>query len=131
MSKRMVTNLLAVLLVAVFLLGLLLLSGCATKYSLTIKDGIPLWESSSYREAKKVEIHYVKKDGVVQFHLIARGVTDDTAEAAMGITNTLTKNAAETGQMWIMGGPLVDMTGQPRGATVAEMAAQLKALNGE
>jgi hypothetical protein len=98
----------------------LMLPACATKYA--YESGDTTFTVSSYREFKRIEVQY----GTL--HITASGVTDDTAEAAVAITTSIGDNAAETGQIWLKGGPLMDMTGRPRGATNAELAAQFKAL---
>ena len=96
------------------------ITGCATSYE--YESGDTTFHVKSFREFKRIEVEYG------DLHIVASGVTDDTAEALIGVTNTLSNTAAATGTAWLMGGPLVDMTGQSRGATAAEMAAQFKAL---
>lgn len=106
----------------IILLMTLLLGGCKTTYSYEA-DGTK-FKVGSYREFQRIEVRY----GTLWIK--ASGVTDDTAEAAVAITSSIATEAADTGQLWLMGGPLKDMTGQPRGATAAEIAAQANAING-
>ena len=59
----------------------LLLTGCATTYEYT--DGTKTFKSKSYRDFKSLEATYG------DFHVVARGVTDDTAEAVMAIADDI------------------------------------------
>ena len=59
----------------------LLLTGCATTYEYT--DGAKTFKSKSYRDFKSLEATYG------DFHVVARGVTDDTAEAVMAIADDI------------------------------------------
>jgi hypothetical protein len=68
------------------LLIVLLLSGCATTYE--VKFGDNTFKARSYREFKNIKVKY--KD----FDLEASGVTDDTAEVVIGVTDDTMENLA-------------------------------------
>ena len=68
-------------LIIAFIITLMVLPGCATTYEYT--DGTKTFKSKSYRDFKSLEATYG------DFHVVARGVTDDTAEAVMAIADDI------------------------------------------
>jgi len=76
-----------VIIIAVIMFVMLLTTqGCATTYE--VKFGENTFKTRTYREFKKIEVEY--KD----FHLQASGVTDDTAEVVIGISDDVMENLA-------------------------------------
>lgn len=114
MKDRLIT--IGIIFVAALMFFLLFsITGCATKYK--YEKGDTSFAVTSYREFRRIEVKYG------DLHILASGVTDDTAEAMMGITETWAGAATGIGTRWIDGTTLRDMTGQPRDPTQAEMAA--------
>jgi hypothetical protein len=72
--------------------------------------------NSLFRDLKDLYVNVDKEEGVT----VRLGSASTSSELGDLVT--------ATGQIWLQGGPLLDMTGQPRGATSAEMAAQYRAL---
>jgi hypothetical protein len=91
------------------------LTGCS---NIDVKKKGDTWDvsyDSLFRELKDL---YVNVDD--------QGVTVRLGSAST--SSELGELVAATGQIWLKGGPLLDMTGRPRAATQAEMAAQFRAL---
>lgn len=95
------------------------LTNCASTEMVVKKDGSIEWRSRTFlKDIKDAEVQWGT------FHaVLGSSVGNDTV-----IPSALEAGAAMTGQVWLKGGPLYDMTGQPRSATAAEMAAQFEAL---
>jgi hypothetical protein len=74
----------------------LMLPACATKYA--YESGDTTFTVSSYREFKRIEVQYA------DLRILASGVTDDTAEAAVSITGSITGTIEEAFNLGILEG---------------------------
>ena len=120
MNKRWLNNFIAVCFVFLVLTMFLLLGGCASTKLTYDPKGTTTWESWTFlKDVKDAQVQWGPF-----YARLGSSIGNDTV-----IPSALTASAQATGQIWLMGGPLYDMTGRPRAATAAEMAAQYEALN--
>jgi hypothetical protein len=99
-----------------YLILLVLLTGCS---NIDVKKKGANWDvsyNSLFRDLKDLYVNVDEDKGVT----VRLGSASTSSE--------LGELVAATGQIWLKGGPLLDMTGRPRAATQAEMAAQFRAL---
>jgi len=119
MNKRWLKNFVAVCVVLLFLALLLLVTSCATTELTYDPNGKTTWKSTTF--LKDV------KDAHVEWGPFSATLGSSIGNSTV-IPSALSAATLNSGSMWLQGGPLVDMTGQPRGATAAELAVQLEAL---